>query len=234
MSNYTTIFFDLFNTLLSVGEVPASVGHFTADILGVDHEQWNSACFSTSHEICRPTEHVHVLHTLAKRIDPEISMERVKQAAEHRQRRFDYALIQVRDEIQEVLQQLKQRGIKLGLISNASTAEVAAWPNSPLADLIDKAFFSCDCGFKKPDLDIYHHALKEMGAYNHSSLFVGDGGSDELTGANQAGLTTVLTTQFSAEHRIEKVRKRQAVSIHHEIGHIRGVLELLESANSIR
>ena len=234
MPKYTAIFFDLFNTLISVGDVPKSVGRFTADILGFDHEQWNSACFSAEHEICRPTEHEHVLRSLAKSINPDISLDRVKEATEHRQRRFDYALLQVRDEVLEVLQQLKAHGIKLGLISNASTAEVAAWPSSPLANIFDKTFFSCDCGFKKPDLAIYHHALKEMATHNVSSLFIGDGGSDELTGAHQAGLTTVFTTQFSAEHRIENVRKYQAVSIHHEIGHIRGVLKLLKLTDSIR
>ena len=56
-----------------------------------------------------------------------------------------------------------------------------------------------------------------------------DGGSNELLGAHRAGLTTVLTTQFSAPHRIEKVRQQQGSAISHEIGHIRDVLALLES-----
>lgn len=228
MQKYTTVFFDLFNTLISVGEVPSSVGLFTADILGFDHEQWNSACFSAAHEICQPTKHEQVLHVLAKSIDPMISFARVKKAAEHRQRRFDHALQQVRSDVLGALRQLKHNGTKLGLVSNASTAEVAAWPDSPLADLFDNVFFSCECGFKKPDDEIYQHAMNEMDSIRDHCLFIGDGGSNELLGAHQAGLTTVLTTQFSALHRIEKVRQLQGSAISHEIEHIRDVLALLE------
>jgi len=228
MQKYSTIFFDLFNTLISVGEVPSHVGRFTADILGFDHDEWNAACFSAEHEICRPTQHEQVLHTLAKNIDPDISPEQIKEAAEHRQRRFDYALLQVRPDVVEVLQQLTDCGIKLGLVSNASTAEVSAWSDSPLAKLFDKAFFSCECGFKKPDQTIYQHALTQMQVDKDNCLFVGDGGSDELSGAHQFGLTSVLTTQFSKPKRIEKVRQQQAAAISHEIAHICGVFELLE------
>ena len=228
------MFFDLFNTLISVGEVPISVGRLTADIFGFDHEQWNDVCFSEAHDICNPTVHEEVLYKLAKSIDPEVNPEQVKQAAEHRQRRFDYALIQVSDDVLDVLEQLKIQGFRLGLISNASTAEVAAWSNSPLIDVIDQAFFSCDCGYKKPELDIYHHAIQTMDSKTEQSLFVGDGGSDEFIGAHQAGLTTVLTTQFSKLHRVEKVRRLQAHAIRYEVEHIREVFKLLESANSFR
>jgi putative hydrolase of the HAD superfamily len=168
-----------------------------------------------------------VLATLARTIDPDISHELVREAAEHRQRRFDYALVQARDDVLEVLTKLKQQGVKLALVSNASTAEVAAWPDSPLSQLIDRAFFSCECGLKKPDSNIYQHAMENMATDEARSLFVGDGGSDEFLGAHQVGLKTVHTTQFSAPHRVEKVRLKQGTAIHHEIGHIRGVLELL-------
>jgi len=229
MRKYSTIFFDLFNTLISVGEVPSSVGRFTADILGFDHDEWNTACFSAEHEICRPTQHEQVLHTLAKSIDPEISHQQIKEAAVHRQRRFDYALCEVRADVLDVLKKLKGSGIKLGLVSNASTAEVVAWSDSPLARLFDKAFFSCECGFKKPDKTIYQHALTEIQSAKDDCLFIGDGGSDELIGAHQVGLTCVLTTQFSKPHRIEKVRQQQAAAISHEIQHIYGIFELLET-----
>ena len=228
MQKVNTIFFDLFNTLISVGDVPDHVGRFTADILGFDDEQWNNACFSAVHEICKPTKSEDVLYSLAKSIDPDISRELIKEAAEHRQRRFDHALTQVRHDVIDVLKDLKKREITLALVSNASTNEVSAWPDSPLSKIFDHAVFSCECGFKKPDNDIYLHAIDFAGAQQKNSLFVGDGGSSEFLGAHQVGLTTVHTTQFSAPHRIERVRNQQGDAIHHEITHVGGVLELLE------
>lgn len=227
MQKFTTVFFDLFNTLISVGEVPESVGRFTADILGISHERWNEACFSDAHEICQPTDHEQVLLELATSINPDIPHALIREAAAHRQHRFDYALRQVREDILQVLLQLKAGGVRLALISNASTAEVAAWSDSPLAEIFDAAIFSCECGLKKPDPGIYRHALEVTGSNEKQSLFIGDGGSNEFIGANQSGLRTVLTTHFSRPHRVKKVLQQQATAIHHEVGHIRGVLDLI-------
>ncbi|MGD9386365.1 MAG: HAD hydrolase-like protein, partial [Thioalkalispiraceae bacterium] len=80
---------------------------------------------------------------------------------------------------------------------------------------------------KKPDPAIYQYALTNMHTHQDHSLFVGDGGSDEFLGADQSGIITVHTTQFSRPHRTAKVREQQANAIHHEVEHLRGVLELL-------
>lgn len=227
MQKYSSLFFDLFNTLVNVGEVPESVGRFTADVLNVDQEQWNRVCFSDAHDITGPTEHEQIIRALARELDPNISDDAITQATEHRQRRFDHALKHVRSDVLDALQGLKQRGFTLCLISNASTAEVAAWNQSPLARLFDRAVFSCHCGFKKPDESIYHYALDQCQARPSQGVFIGDGGSDEFTGAHRSGLLTILTTQFSKQHRIEKVREQQGHAIADEIGHLNELLDRL-------
>ena len=221
-----TLFFDLFNTLLSVGNVPERVGRFTADILGFDHDEWNAACFGAAHEICKPTVHLEVIRSLAHSLNPDIPHTLIELATQERQARFDYALLNIDVDVLETLAMLKDRSIRLCLISNASTAEVAAWPCSPLADLFDKAIFSCDCGMQKPDIAIFQHALQQLDADPKQSLFVGDGGSDEFVGAHAAGLATVLTRQFSKLSRLTHVKAKQGATIQHDITHIREVLEL--------
>ena len=47
------------------------------------------------------------------------------------------------------LRKLRDQGYLLALISNASTAEVQAWPESPLQSLFDVSVFSCHVGMKK-------------------------------------------------------------------------------------
>lgn len=190
------IYFDLFHTLVDVGAVPLEQGDYTADILGLPRDQWNDICFSEHHPICEPTEHHEVIRTLAHQLDPTISMAQIDAAHSARQRRFDYALIHVEETLLEGLLTLRQRGIKLGLISNASSGEVAAWPHSPLAALFDHALFSCDCGLRKPQTEIYTLALSTLGVKAHEALFVGDGGSDEHIGARKAGLRPILSRRF--------------------------------------
>lgn len=188
--------FDLFHTLVDVAQVPDAVGRYTADILGLEREAWNSACFSQYHDICQATEHVEVIRALAHSLDPQIPLRLIQEAVDHRQRRFDYALQVVGGEVISVLRALRERGLKLALVSNASTAEVSGWSASPLRELFDVALFSCHCGIAKPDPRIYRLAASQMEVAPEACWFVGDGGSDEHSGAQQAGMYPVLITRF--------------------------------------
>lgn len=217
--------FDLFNTLASVGRVPETVGRFTADILGIDRKRWRDACFGPAHVIWQPTDAFQGLLKLARSIDPEISAERVQQAVTERQARFDFALMNVGPEILQPLRDIRRKGIRLGLISNASSSEVRAWADSPLAELFDVVSFSCDVGHVKPDSAIYTNTLDALGVDAEHSLFVGDGGSDEHTGAHAVGMRTVLITHYlHADEYPERLEKyREILS-----GVVRDVVELKE------
>lgn len=226
-SPITTICFDLFNTLVSVGKVPLEIGGYTADILGVDAEEWNAACFSEHHDICAPSDHYQNLLKLAHIIDPAIPPERIRLAAEARQRRFDYALLNIDQDTLEELVMLRQQQLKLVLISNASSPEVQAWPGSPLAVLFDKSIFSCDCGSRKPELQIYQHACQQLGVSAEECLFVGDGGSDEHYGALQAGMSPVLMTRYLKAHHLQQKREELKDVVTGEVGSIKEILNLL-------
>lgn len=228
MKRYRAIFFDLFHTLVDVGTIPDHIGRFTADVLGVDRRRWNDACFSDHHDICRHTDHLETLRALAWSIDPTIPDALIQEAVVDRQRRFDYTLENVSATVTDVIAALRREGWRIGLISNASTAEVAAWPRSPLAPLFDSAVFSCDCGLRKPDPEIFHHALRQLDVRAEEALFVGDGGSDEHEGARSAGLTRILTTEFVADIEEERLRRRRA-AVEHEITAITALPQLLGS-----
>ena len=202
------ICFDLFNTLVNVGSVPVEVGSITADILGVDKNRWREACFGPHHDICGYSDAYENLLRMAHSLDPTIPLARIKQAVTARQRRFDYALMNVDNAVIAGLQQLRQRGLKLALISNASTAEVSAWPASPLAAFFDSAVFSCECGSQKPQAQIYHHALTNLGMAATDCLFVGDGSSNEHQGAYAVGMRSVLLTHHLDEQEHLKRRNQ--------------------------
>lgn len=230
------ICFDLFHTLVDVAEVPEHVGRYTADILGIEAEVWNGACFSAHHEIRKPSEHIDVIRALAHQLDPEIPMERIQQVVVERQRRFDYALVHVRLSILEAIVSLKQRGLRLALISNASTSEVQAWDRSPLAELFDVALFSCHCGFAKPERQIYELALQQLQLKAQQCLFVGDGGSDEHQGAAAVGMHAVLSRVFVqnrisfASHRAQAPFTQWQVDDYQQI---HSILNRMESGHEL-
>lgn len=218
--------FDLFHTLVDVAQVPDAVGRYTADILGLEREAWNSACFSQHHRICEATEHVEVIRALAHSLDPQIPLHLIHEAVDHRQRRFDYALQVVGDEVIAVLRALRERGLKLALISNASTAEVSGWSASPLRELFDVVLFSCHCGVAKPDPRIYRLAANRLGVEPGECWFVGDGGSDEHSGARQTGMFPVLITRFIRGRMAADALAARRGKVEQEIHRLEELLEL--------
>jgi len=221
MLHIRAICFDLFNTLVNVGRVPEAVGRFTADILGIDHDVWNEACFGPHHEICRATDAIEVIRALAHSIDAGIPHETIRQATVERQQRFDYALHNVERDIMHELHRLRQAGYRLALISNASTGEVLAWPRSKLASLFDFVVFSCECGLQKPDVSISQYAASGLALNANECVFVGDGGSQEFRGASNAGMYTVLSSYFLRPQRYQRIMQEQGDCISAEIDHIR-------------
>jgi putative hydrolase of the HAD superfamily len=219
---------DLFHTLVDVGTVPDHVGRYTADVLGIDRREWNEACFSQAHDITRTTDHYESVKTLAHSIDPHLSEERIREAVADRQRRFDHALVEVEQGLLDSLHNLRERGLKLALVSNASSGEVAAWRHSPMARLFHTAVFSCDVGSRKPESAIYQHALERLQLPARQCLFVGDGGSDEHLGARDSGLVPVLITRFIDDaEKLERQRQR----VDFEIGGLEELLPLVDALN---
>ncbi len=224
---YRALLFDLFHTLVDAALAPASAGRYTADILGIDRAVWSDACFGPQHEICRPTDHLETVRTLAHTIDPSLPADLIAEAAQERSQRFAHTLEVVAPEVLETLAELRRRGYRLALVSNASTGEVAAWPRSPLAQQFDTVIFSCECGLKKPDPAIYQLALDRLQVGVTEALFIGDGGSDEHRGAREAGLANVLITRHIGHLPSERLAARRA-QVRHEIGHIEELPTLLE------
>jgi putative hydrolase of the HAD superfamily len=85
-----------------------------------------------------------------------------------------------------------ERGLKVGVISDCSEEVVAAWPATPLAPLVHEAVLSAAVGLKKPDPRVYELACERLGVAAEKCLFVGDGGSRELSGATAVGMEAVL------------------------------------------
>lgn len=92
-----------------------------------------------------------------------------------------------------ILLNLKSNGKKICLISNVDIIDIKHWEKSPLCSLFDEAVFSYEVGYLKPQAEIYNIALKRMNAEPEQCIFVGDGGSDELGGAKELGMKTILT-----------------------------------------
>jgi putative hydrolase of the HAD superfamily len=103
---------------------------------------------------------------------------------------------QIEDHIIFMVDGLRSRGLRLGVVSNCIAEDVAAWPHSPIAARVGCAVFSFEAGLAKPDPEIYRVATRRLNVDVAHTWFVGDGESDELSGAEHAGLRPLRATWF--------------------------------------
>lgn len=96
----------------------------------------------------------------------------------------------------KLLQDLRQKGIKTGLITNTFSDERDLIRSSPLYPLFDVTMISYEQGLSKPDPAIYQRMLDALELSPEECLYVGDGGSRELYAARDIGMHALQCTWF--------------------------------------
>ena len=191
------VIFDLFGTLVpslppDAYEVSLCV---TAYAAGADIDaflaRWSDEEFirqrSTGHFESQAACIEHVCRQLGHSPDRQALSDAAAVRAE-----FVRACLDPRVGAAEVVSQIKQQGLKLGLMSVCSRDTPAAWAQMPLADHFDAALFSCELGLTKPDPRFYALTCERLSVRPEQCLYVGDGFGSELTGARTAGMEAVL------------------------------------------
>jgi putative hydrolase of the HAD superfamily len=101
-----------------------------------------------------------------------------------------------------LLDSLRDRGLKLGLVSNAKDP---GWllhddlARMGLAQRLDVAVFSSEVGKRKPHPLIFETALRRLGVDPAETVFVGDSRYADMLGAKRLGMTTVQALWFRAD-----------------------------------
>ena len=98
--------------------------------------------------------------------------------------------------IVEMIREIISRGMRVGVVTNVSNLDLGGWPESELAPLIQHLVPSFEVGVMKPDPLIYRRCLEALGVEAGDTVYVGDGGNDELAGADQVGMTPFWATWF--------------------------------------
>jgi len=110
---------------------------------------------------------------------------------------------ELRPEAVAVLWALRLRGLRTAVLSDCTHELPALMPRLPIAPLLDATVFSVEEGVCKPDPGIYRSACERLGVPPDECLYVGDGGSRELTGASAVGMTAVrLAAPDLADHLV--------------------------------
>lgn len=190
------VFFDLFYTLV----VPKNQLLRENDVISLEVSQWESLTETPSIYAIRATGQLikpfDIIKDLLKRCQIDATDIEIQEMADRRLKRFRETLLHVDDQVLSVMNLLKKEGFKLCLISNADAIDVDSWMHSPLCAYFEEVVFSYKEGVMKPDLLIYQKALRKLNVKAEDCYFVGDGGSNELSGAKKAGMITIQNHHF--------------------------------------
>lgn len=101
-----------------------------------------------------------------------------------------------------LLDALRDRGLKIGLVSNAFDP---GWllredlAHMGLAERLDAAVFSSEVGKRKPHPAIFEEALALLGVEPERALFVGDRRYEDVRGSKELGMAAVQALWFRAD-----------------------------------
>lgn len=183
------VLFDLYETLVTERGTSPVRASSLGPRLGLDPTAFRHAWKSQRPRVIRGELSLadalsHVGRELGRPADPaivhRICLERVREKATIFGR-MDPAAVRV-------LRHLRLCGVKLAVVSNCCAEDVEAWPRCAAASCMNASVFSFEIGAAKPDREIYAESLRRLGVASRHAVFIGDGGDDELAGAERAGL----------------------------------------------
>jgi putative hydrolase of the HAD superfamily len=207
------VIFDLWETLIDWNHDANALMHARVqERVGFDfHERWNRA---------NERYTVPVREVLAGVGVPADAMDEVLSYRAE----FVRTCLVPRDGAVETLEELRARGLKVGLITVCTEDVELLWPESEFAGLFDAEIFSNAVGLSKPDPRIYLACCEQLGVDPRDALFVGDGANDELEGARRVGLLPVLIHKPGRDPVWSEVRTWDGL----RVTSIPEVLEVLE------
>lgn len=97
-----------------------------------------------------------------------------------------------------ILDLLKRRDFRLGVISNATDLLTKVFDNLCMSKYFDFVVISDEVGVRKPSPEIFKIALKRANATASRSLYVGDMLEVDVVGAKKAGMNAVLVDRSDA------------------------------------
>lgn len=193
---YQAVIFDLFGTLVDQrGHELAEVFEDVAGFLGCSSEQLRQAWLDTAtpRNLGAYRTAREQFLTICQRLSIQPDAEALA-AAEVRYLDQRKDLMQPRGGVVEMLQRLQRLGMRRGLISNCAWWDAELFMESALASHFDVVALSAAEGVMKPDAQIFRATCSRLGVEPSECLYVGDGGSRELTAARTAGMAPVLIT----------------------------------------
>lgn len=101
----------------------------------------------------------------------------------------------IRPEVIAIMHKLREQRHRVVILSNTNRLHTTFWPEEypEVKAAADKIYLSQEMGMRKPEARIYQAVLQAEGFSAADAVFFDDN-VDNIEGANQAGITSILVT----------------------------------------
>ena len=190
------VIFDMFETLVTLFTGRTYFGEDAAADVGIDTATYRKAWHEN--EVDRSTGKLTIKEGIAKTLKSLglYSEEKVELIASKRLAALGDTFDAIPDDTIALLEELKKRGVRIGLITNTFSDERDLIRDSKLFPFFDAVRISYEEGIQKPDPRLYQSIIDEFGVTADQCLFVGDGGSRELFAARDIGMKAIQASWF--------------------------------------
>lgn len=213
------VIFDMFETLITHYRCPLYFGAQMARDAGIDEEVFQSRWRATEHERSVGKMTLEEVIEMILRENHVYSEKLVEKIAGKRTMTKRECFRHLHPEILPMLSGLKEKGCKVGLISNCFSEEAKVIRESELFPYFDGVCLSCEQGVEKPDKEIFRRCMDQLGVKSQECLYIGDGGSWELETARDLGMKAVQAVWYLMEGTTQPVgRKPEFARVEHPLG----------------
>lgn len=179
------IIFDLYGTLLEICEDSQPFFELTRHLKRRAREAFHTALTTDNANLADFARRLE--------IDPPANMSEI-------QARLDQKVRSVRlfDDTIATLKEVKSRGLKTAVVSNLATPYKQPYFDHGLDGLVDVLVFSCDCGYAKPQEEIYRLALEQLDLPADQTIMIGDSFKCDVEGPEKIGIKSLHLVRDNA------------------------------------
>ena len=193
------VIFDMYETLITLYESPVYFGTQIARDIGMNIKAFRTLWDATERDRSIGKVTLEEVLEMIMRKNQCYSEELLREVAEKRISAKRECFQHIHPDIIPMLTELKERNIKVGLISNCFSEEAMVIRESVLFPYFDAVYLSYEQGIQKPNEEIFRRCINELQVTADECIYVGDGGSCELETAEKIGMKALQATWYLKE-----------------------------------
>ena len=203
------VIFDMFETIVTHYESPVYMAKQISSDIGISEgkfrEIWDT---SDDDRTLGKRSYEDVIEEIL-RVNNCYSVDLFEKVVAKRKQSKIECFEHIHPEILPLFSKLKEKNIKIGLITNCYFEERDVIRKSVFWKYFDSVCMSCEVGLKKPDIEIFKMSMNELGVQAEECLYVGDGGTFELETADALGMHPFQATWYLKDGVNQPAKRKQ-------------------------